>query len=90
MSRNGRRVGVAPHGGTDRSGTSHAVAEGGGQDAVRSDATWGDAPAGGVDLVLEGCGGSIGLAAAAAGGPAGRHLALALAQKSSSQRKGRT
>ena len=72
MSRNRRCVGVATHGGTDRSGTSDAFAEGGGQDAVRSDAAWWDAPAGGVDLLLKGGGRSIGLAASAAGG--GGHL----------------
>ena len=68
MSRNRRCVGVATHGGTDRSSTSDAFAEGGGQDAVRSDAAWWDAPAGGVDLLLEGGGRSIGLAVSAAGG----------------------
>ena len=68
MSRNRRCVGVATHGGTDRSSTSDAFAEGGGQDAVRSDAAWWNAPAGGVDLLLERGGGSIGLAAAGIGG----------------------
>ena len=68
MSWNRRCVGVATHGGTDRSSTSDAFAEGGGQDAVRSDAALWDAPAGGVDLLLEGGGRSIGLAVSAAGG----------------------
>lgn len=68
MSRNRRCVGVATHGSTDRSGTSDAFAEGGGQDPVRGDASWGDAPAGSVDLLLEGGGRSIGLAASAAAG----------------------
>ena len=68
MSGNGRCVGVPSHGGTHRTWASHTVAEGCGQDAVRGDASRGDAPTGGVDLLLKGCGGSIGLAR--------RHLAL--------------
>ena len=68
MSRDRRCVGVAPHRCTDGAGTADALAEGGGQDPVRGDASWGDAPAGGIDLRLERGGGSIGLAAAGIGG----------------------
>jgi hypothetical protein len=73
MSRNRRRVGVAPHGGTDRPGTSHARTEGGGQDAVGGDASWGDAPACGVDLLLEGGRGAIRLATATAAAAGAGH-----------------